>query len=224
MARFGAATGAIIGAATHNVGLGAAIGAGSGVVLGGLIGAQADAQQSMRLQQQSPATYARAASGAPLSVADVTAMSKAQVNDDTIIAQIINSHTVYHLSATDIIGLHDNGVSQRVIDFMVNTPSSISPAATSVEVAAQPPPLPPSRYPPCLDRVMCGLAASGFGMADGIGRPVIGRSLPIPGQSGLAVIGAAARMDGSGMAATGDAVKPVAAIRPVLSAWPNSLG
>ncbi len=145
---FGAATGAIIGAATHNVGLGAAIGAGSGVVLGGLIGAQADAQQSARLQQQAPAVYARATSGAPLSVADVTAMSKAQVNDDTIIAQIVNSHTIYHLSATDIIGLHDNGVSQRVIDFMVNTPSSISPAATAVEVAAAPPAVPYEAMPP----------------------------------------------------------------------------
>ena len=145
---FGAATGAIIGAAAHNPGLGAAIGAGSGMALGGLIGAQADAQQSMRLQQQAPTTYARATTGAPLSVADVTAMSKAPVNDDTIIAQIINSHTVYHLSATDIISLHDNGVSERVIQYMQDTPNTISPAATSVEVAAAPPPPPSEPMPP----------------------------------------------------------------------------
>jgi len=139
---FGAATGALIGAAAHNPGAGAAIGAGAGALLGGLIGHSADQQQEMRLQQQSAATYARAVAGAPLSVADVKAMSQAQVSDDTIISQIINSHTVYHLSATDIIDLHQAGVSQRVIDYMVNTPATITPAATAVAVPQAPPPPP----------------------------------------------------------------------------------
>ena len=71
-----------------------------------------------------------------MSVADVKAMARAQVSDDTIIAQIVNSHTVYHLSATDIIDLHQAGVSQKVIDFMINTPGMITPAATAVAVAA----------------------------------------------------------------------------------------
>jgi hypothetical protein len=139
---FGAATGAIIGAAAHNAGAGAAIGALSGAALGGLIGHSADQQQEMRLRQQYPETYTRAQQGAPLSLADVKAMVRAQVSDDTIIAQIINSHTVYHLYATDIIDLHQAGVSQRVIDFMVNTPGTISPAATAVAVAQAPPPPP----------------------------------------------------------------------------------
>lgn len=139
---FGAATGALIGAAAHNPGAGAAIGAGAGALLGGLIGHSADQQQEMRLQQQSAATYQRAVAGAPLSVSDVKAMARAQVSDDTIIAQIVNSHTVYHLQATDILDLKAAGVSQRVMDFMINTPGTISPAATAVDVA-QPPPLPP---------------------------------------------------------------------------------
>jgi surface antigen len=148
---FGAATGAIIGSAAHNPGAGAAIGAGAGALLGGLIGHSADQQQQLRedrLRQQSQDTYLRAVAGKPLSVADVKAMAKAQVSDDTIIVQIVNSHTVYHLSATDIIDLHDSGVSQKVIDFMINTPTSISPSATAVAVAQPPPPPPVEVIPP----------------------------------------------------------------------------
>jgi len=102
----------------------------------------------MRLQQQSQATYQRAVQGTPLSVADVKAMSKAQVSDDTIIAQIANSHTVYHLSATDIIDLHDSAVSQRVIDYMIGTQNMITPAATAMPVAQAPPPPPYEPLPP----------------------------------------------------------------------------
>jgi uncharacterized protein YcfJ len=134
----GAALGAIIGSASHSAGEGAAIGAGAGALLGGLIGHSADQQQQARLQQQYPATYARAQAGTPLSLADVKAMSRAQVSDDTIIAQIINSHTVYHVSATDIIDLHHAGVSQKVIDYIVNTPST----NTTAVVAVAPPPVP----------------------------------------------------------------------------------
>jgi len=144
---FGAATGALIGAAAHNPGAGAAIGAGAGVLLGGLIGHSADQQQEMRLRQQSAVTYQRAVAGNPLSLADVKAMARAQVSDDTIIAQIVNSHTVYHLLATDIIDLHQAGVSQKVIDFMVNTPGTISPTATAVAVVQAPPPPPIEEIP-----------------------------------------------------------------------------
>jgi outer membrane lipoprotein SlyB len=139
---FGALTGALIGAATHNVGEGAAIGAGSGAVLGGLIGHSADQQQEMRLRQQSPDVYVRAQQGTPLSLTDVKALAKAQVSDDTIIAQIVNSHTIYHLTSADLIDLKAAGVSDRVVLFMENTPTTISPAATSVAVAQPPPPAP----------------------------------------------------------------------------------
>ena len=137
----GAALGAIIGAATHNVGEGAAIGAGSGAVLGGLIGHSADQQQEMRMRQQSPDTYQRAQAGTPLSLVDVKALAKAQISDDVIIAQIINSHTVYHLSANDLIDLHNAGVSDRVVKYMEDTPSLI-PATPVAAVATAPPPAP----------------------------------------------------------------------------------
>ncbi len=139
---FGAATGAIIGSASHNAGGGALIGAAAGTILGALIGHSADQEQEARLRRQAPVTYERAQQGAPLTLADVKAMTKAGVNEDTIIAQINNSRTVFHLNANDIIDLHDAGVSQRVITYMINTPGTISPAATSIEVQS-PPPAPP---------------------------------------------------------------------------------
>jgi len=45
---------------------------------------------------------------------------------------------VYHVSATDIIDLHHAGVSQKVIDYIVNTPST----NTTAVVAVAPPPVP----------------------------------------------------------------------------------
>jgi hypothetical protein len=134
----GAATGAIIGGASHSAGAGALIGAAAGSVLGAVIGHSADEAQEARLRQQYPATYYRVQQGVPLSVADIKALGKAGVSDDTIIVQIVNSHTVYHLSANDIIDLHDSGISQRVIDFMINTVNTISPPAATVAVAGPP--------------------------------------------------------------------------------------
>jgi hypothetical protein len=40
-----------------------------------------------------------------------------------IISQIRNSRTIYHLAAVDVIGLRNAGVSEKVLNFMINTPS-----------------------------------------------------------------------------------------------------
>jgi outer membrane lipoprotein SlyB len=139
----GAVTGAAIGGERHG-GEDALIGAAVGAVAGGLIGNSMDRQQQERLRQQAPQTYARVDQGQPLSVADVKALARAGINDDVIISQIRNSHTVYHLSAGDIIDLRDAGVSNRVIDFMINTPATAGAAPqTSTLYVAQPPPPPP---------------------------------------------------------------------------------
>lgn len=136
----GALLGALIGGATHNVGEGAAIGAASGAVLGGLIGHSVDQQQDMRIRQQYPDTYQRASAGTPLSLVDVKALSAAHIGDDIIIAQISNSHTVYHLTANDLIDLKNAGVSDKVVAFMENTPSLIPAAPVAVVQTAPPPP------------------------------------------------------------------------------------
>ena len=95
-----------------------------------------DQDQQERLRRQAPQTYVRVDQGQPLSVADVKALAGAGISDNVIISQIRNSHTVYHLSAADIIDLRNAGVSNPVIDFMINTPGSIGGFA-------------PTQAPPC---------------------------------------------------------------------------
>jgi outer membrane lipoprotein SlyB len=147
----GGAIGAVSGAAIggRHAGEGALIGAAAGLIAGGLIGHSMDQEQQERLRQQAPQTYVRVDQGQPLSVADVKALAKSGINDDVIVSQIRNSHTVYHLSAADIIDLRDAGVSNQVIDFMINTPSSIgatsgvyAPQTSTVVMAEPPPPAP----------------------------------------------------------------------------------
>lgn len=147
-ALIGAGSGALIGGANGRGGEGALVGAAIGLLAGGFIGNAIDQDQQARLRAQSPQTYVRVEQGQPLSVADVKALAQAGIGDNVIISQIRNSHTVYHLNAADIIDLRNAGVSNQVIDFMINTPGTIggtyaTPQAATV-VVAQPPPPPPA--------------------------------------------------------------------------------
>ena len=118
----GALTGAAIGGRGHG-GPDALIGAAAGALAGGLIGNSADQEQAARWKAQAPQTYIKVDQGQPTSIADVKALAKAGISDDVIINQIKNSRTVYHLIAADVIGLRDAGVSDKVLNFMINTPS-----------------------------------------------------------------------------------------------------
>ncbi len=119
----GALTGAAIGGRCH-AGPDALIGAAAGALAGGLIGKAADREQEARWQAQAPrAYYVDAGQSRPTSIADVKAMAKAGVSDDVIISQMSNTRTVYHLAAQDVIGLRDAGVSEKVLNYMLNTPS-----------------------------------------------------------------------------------------------------
>ena len=133
----GAGSGAIIGSMGHHAGEGALIGGAIGALTGGIIGNAMDQQQRETLARQSPETVQRIEQGQPLGVADIKALAKAGVSDEVIISQIRNSHTAYHLSTAEIIDLKDAGVSEKVIDFMINTASYSS---------APPPPPPPADY------------------------------------------------------------------------------
>ena len=48
-------------------------------------------------------------------------MAKAGKTDDEIIQEIKKRRTYYRLAAKDIIALHAGGVSEKVIDFMLET-------------------------------------------------------------------------------------------------------
>lgn len=140
---FGAALGAL-GGGGRGAAAGALLGGAFGAIGGTIIGSQMDQQQEEELRAEAPDTYVRVQQNQPLTVNDVEALAGAKVTDDVIIAQIQNSHTVYHLAANDIIGLHNAGVSDRVVNFMINTPSTVTPAAapsTVVINSDEPPPV-----------------------------------------------------------------------------------
>ena len=141
---FGALTGAAIGGRNHG-GQDALIGAAAGALAGGLIGNAADREQEARLKAQAPQTYARIDQGTPLSIADVKALAKAGISEDVMISQIHNSRTVFHLSAADIIDLRDAGVTDKVVNYMIDTPASVgaNTATPSTVVVQQAPPPPP---------------------------------------------------------------------------------
>jgi outer membrane lipoprotein SlyB len=135
----GAGTGAIIGSASGRAGAGALIGGAIGALTGGIIGNAMDQQQREILAQQSPQTLVRVERGQPLGLADIKALSKTGISDEVIISQIRNSRTMYRLSTAEILDLKDSGVSDRVINFMINTPAAWNPP---------PPPQPPPTAAP----------------------------------------------------------------------------
>lgn len=73
---------------------------------------------------QRPTPMLRVEPGQSSSVADIKALAKAGLSDNIILSHIRNSQAVYHLTTAEIIDLKNSGVSEKVIDFMINTPSA----------------------------------------------------------------------------------------------------
>jgi hypothetical protein len=138
----GGATGAVIGSVAGR-GPGGAVGGAVGAIVGGLIGHGMDQTQEAQLRAQAPQTLQRVEQGQPLTVVDVKSLVKAGIGDDLVISQIRNSRTVYHLTTADIIALKNAGVSEKIIDFMINTPTQILSAEVG-GVAGSVPPAPPA--------------------------------------------------------------------------------
>jgi len=139
----GAGTGALIGnAAGHHTAEGAAIGGVVGLLTGAIVGNSMDQQHREALRAQAPQTLVRVEQGQQLATADVKALSKAGLSDEVIISQIRNSRSVYRLSTAEIIDLKDAGVSLPIIDFMINTATSVSdvPAPVPGMAVMQAPP------------------------------------------------------------------------------------
>jgi len=93
----------------------------------------------------------------PLSLPDIKALTKAGISEDVILSQIRNSHSGYQLSTADIIDLKEAGVSNKIIDFMINTPPSAPTAVTATNV-------PPATTNGC-DRAGCGVSWIGLRVA-----------------------------------------------------------
>jgi hypothetical protein len=94
-----------------------------------------DQQAEARWRSAPPPTYYPPPPAPPPSIADIKAMTRSGLSDDVIIGQIISTRAVYNLNADALIELHNAGVSQEVIAYMVNTADP---------VVAQAPPTPPA--------------------------------------------------------------------------------
>lgn len=103
----GAGAGAIIGQQTgrHPV-AGAAIGGSVGALSGGLIGSSIDK---------------KATSAEKLSISDIVLLSKNKISDADIIQKIDATGSVFRLSAEEITMLKNEGISNAVINAMMNT-------------------------------------------------------------------------------------------------------
>jgi hypothetical protein len=85
------------------------------------------------------------AQGQSFGLADIKALAKSGVSDDLIISQIRASGMVYRLNTADIIDLKNAGVSEKVIDYMINSSSvSSSDGSPSSDIVTGPPPSAPS--------------------------------------------------------------------------------
>lgn len=112
----GAATGALVGSASGNAGKGALLGAGLGAAAGGLIGAGQDENDQRNRERLAAAT-----APGPVTVGDVIHMTRSGVHENTIVSTIRSSQSVFHLTAADVTDLHHQGVSDRVIQAMLES-------------------------------------------------------------------------------------------------------
>lgn len=103
--------------------------AGTGILIGDavrattgtMIGASLDESDRSSLEKQSPRTLKKIDNGEQLSIDDIKKMTRAGISDDVIISQIAATKSVFYLSTADIVDLKKSGVSQRVINNMVQT-------------------------------------------------------------------------------------------------------
>ncbi|HLJ95588.1 MAG TPA: glycine zipper domain-containing protein [Gemmataceae bacterium] len=116
----GAGTGALIGSATGHTGAGALIGAGVGALSGGLIGHAVDESEK---KTDAKLAAAAAAQPGPMGITDVVYLAQQHVTDEVIITQIRSTHSVFQLSAGDTVWLKQQGVSDAVIQEMLATPN-----------------------------------------------------------------------------------------------------
>ncbi len=120
----GAVIGGIIGHQNDETTEGALIGGAVGAIAGGLLGNQRDQQnyRGYQYQQQQAALYRQG-----VSFQDVVVMSQNGVSQQVIINQIQSNGVQQRPGVHDIIGLHQQGVSEPVINAMQQARMSTQP-------------------------------------------------------------------------------------------------
>lgn len=75
----------------------------------------------------SSAIYDKMVHGDGLSLYDIKALSRANVSDGIILRYLRDQHTTYYLNSDDVAGLRKAGVSQSIVDYMLQTPQMYGP-------------------------------------------------------------------------------------------------
>jgi hypothetical protein len=75
----------------------------------------------------SPAIYDKMMHGDNLSVFDIKTLSRAHVNEGIILRYLRDQQTIYYLNSDDVTGLRKAGVSQSIVDYMLQTPREFGP-------------------------------------------------------------------------------------------------
>ena len=76
------------------------------------------------------AVYDKMMHGDGLSLYDIKALSRAHVRDGIILRYLRDHGTVYFLNSQDVNDLQKAGVSQSIIDYMLQTPQMYGPAGS----------------------------------------------------------------------------------------------
>jgi hypothetical protein len=76
----------------------------------------------------SSAVYDKMVHGDDLSLYDIKALTRAGVSDGVILRYLRNRATVYTLNSSDVASLRKAGVSQSIVDYMLQTPRMYGPA------------------------------------------------------------------------------------------------
>jgi len=100
------------------------------------------------------------------------------------------------LSAADIIDLRDAGVTDKVVNYMIDTQNTVganTAAASTVVVQQPPPPLPVKRCWSHPDRITSGSVANGSGRRLGLARWLLGTAATrhavwVAGRAGMTTV------------------------------------
>lgn len=137
----GALAGAAIGKNNGDTAAGALIGGALGLFTGAAIGGSADARERQAaVANQQAYMYSRAVSSV-----DVITMSQNQVGEEVIINHIRENGVQRRPDVSEVISLHRQGVSERVIATMQNAPEggpavrAVAPSRTVIYSAPRPP-------------------------------------------------------------------------------------
>jgi hypothetical protein len=130
----GAVTGAAIGDKNGEALAGAAIGTAAGALVGAAIGDGIDQDMAQAQTQQQVGRRLAAA----VTMSDVISMTRANLSDDVIVSHIRANGVAQRPKVDDLIALRSEGVSDRVIQALQETPLAI---AKEVHVASPPAPI-----------------------------------------------------------------------------------